>query len=103
MWRSLIKSSVGRASAGGQSVTDAARATLRNVLVNNCMSLGQRLTRGLVSPQRASVAFEDPRSSPHGELDAGGAQMPGEDVLRLALNIAADQRRAGARKLAPDE
>lgn len=67
------------------------------------MSLSQRLARGLTSSHRANAVFQDPRSSLHGELDAAGAQTPGDDVLRLALNIAADQRRAGARKLAPDE
>jgi RNA polymerase sigma-70 factor (ECF subfamily) len=79
-------------------VTDAARATLRNLLVNNYMSLSQRLARHL-----GAATIQDQGSSLESETEAGAARRPTDDLLRIAVNIAAERRRAGSRKLNKQE
>lgn len=86
----------------GKSVTDATRGALRNLLANNCMSLSQRLARGLGGSHPSDASVQEPASSPHCELGAT-ATTPGDGILQLALGIAADRRRADGRKLTPNE
>lgn len=82
-------------------MTDAARATLRNLLVNNCMSVSQRLARSLGASHPSDASSRDP--APLADHDKATAATSADGILRLALNIAADRRRADGRKLTPDE
>lgn len=87
------------ALGGRRHVTDAARASLRNLLVTNYTSLSQRLARRLGSADVADDALQDTYLRLEQGSDIGPIQKPTDYLFRIALNIAADKRRAETRKL----
>lgn len=89
---------------GGDShVSDAERAALRDLLVTNYTSLSQRLARRLGSTESANEALQDTYLRLAKGHDLGPIRSPQDYLFRVALNIAADRRRAEARKLTVDE
>lgn len=84
-------------------MSDADRATLRHLLVTNYTTLSQKLARRLGSSERANEALQDTYLKLEGAAELGPIQSPKDYLFRIALNIAADRRRAEARKLLSDE
>jgi RNA polymerase sigma-70 factor, ECF subfamily len=84
-------------------VSDADRAALRNLLVSNYVSLSQRLARRLGSAEVADEALQDTYLRLQKGPELGPIRKPTDYLFRIALNIAADRRRAEARKLTTTE
>lgn len=88
---------------GASDVSDADRAALRDLLVANYTSLSQRLARRLGSTESANEALQDTYLRLTKGPDLGPIRSPQDYLFRIALNIAADRRRAEARKLTVGE
>jgi RNA polymerase sigma-70 factor (ECF subfamily) len=88
---------------GAQAVSDSDRAALRNLLVSNYLSLSQRLARRLGSAEVADDALQDTFLRLQNGPEIGPIRRPTDYLFRIALNIAADRRRADARKLTTTE
>jgi RNA polymerase sigma-70 factor (ECF subfamily) len=88
---------------GRKHVSDADRAALRNLLVSNYVSLSQRLARRLGSAEVADDALQDTYLRLQKGPEIGPIRRPTDYLFRIALNIAADRRRADARKLTTTE
>lgn len=84
-------------------MSEADRAALRDLLVTNYTSLSQRLARRLGSADSASEALQDTYLRLQKGPELGEIRSPTEYLFRIALNIAADRRRAEARKLTVGE
>jgi RNA polymerase sigma-70 factor (ECF subfamily) len=76
---------------------------LRNLLVSNYVSLSQRLARRLGSAEVADEALQDTYLRLQKGPEIGPIRRPTDYLFRIALNIAADRRRAEARKLTTTE
>lgn len=76
---------------------------MRNLLVNNYVSLSQRLARRLGSAEVADEALQDTFMRLEKGPEIGPVHKPTDYLFRIALNIAADRRRAEARKLTTSE
>lgn len=73
------------------------------MLVTNYTSLSQRLARRLGSAENANEALQDTYIRLTKEHELGPIRRPQDYLFRIALNIAADRRRAEARKLTSGE
>jgi RNA polymerase sigma factor (sigma-70 family) len=88
---------------GRSDVSDANRAALQNLLVANYTALSQRLARRLGSSDSADEALQDTYLRLERGPEISSVRSPKDYLFRIALNIAADQRRAQARKLTDGE
>lgn len=84
-------------------MSNADRATLRHLLVTNYATLSQRLARRLGSSESANEALQDTYLRLEGVAELGTIRSPKDYLFRIALNIAADRRRAEMRKLTVSE
>lgn len=84
-------------------MSEADRATLQNLLVENYNSLSRRLARRLGSEESADEALQDTFLRLQRGAEIGDVRSPKDYLFKIALNIAADQRRARLRKLTTDE
>lgn len=84
-------------------MSDADRTTLRDILVGNYSSLSQRLTRRLGSPEAANDALQETYLRLETASLLSPIRNPLNYLLRTALNLAADRRRAETRHLTATE
>jgi RNA polymerase sigma factor (sigma-70 family) len=84
-------------------VSEGDRAALRQLLVVNYESLSQRLSRRLGSSDNAQDALHDTYLKLEGAAEIGPIRSPKDYLFRIALNLAADRRRAEARRLSVGE
>lgn len=83
-------------------MSEAKRVVLRDLLITHYASLSQRLTRRLGSSENAKQALQNTYLRLQREPDIGPVRSPKDYLLRLALSIAADQRRGQRHKLTAD-
>jgi RNA polymerase sigma-70 factor (ECF subfamily) len=78
-------------------------AALRDLLTDRYDELRTRLTRHLGSEELASESLNETWLRLHRQDDAGVVQSPTGYVLRMAVNIATDHRRAESRRARKSE
>ena len=84
-------------------MSDADRTALRQFLVVNYGSLSQRLTRRLGSPDAAAEALQETYLRLEKASILTPVRNPIHYLLQIALNIAADRRRAETRRMTTTE
>jgi RNA polymerase sigma-70 factor, ECF subfamily len=84
-------------------VSETDRAALRQLLVVNYDSLSQRLSRRLGSSETAREALHDAYLRLENAAEIRDVRSPQDYLFRIALNLAADRRRAEARRLTVGE
>lgn len=82
---------------------DAGRSLLRQLLVASYDDLKRRLTRRLGDPDTAAEVLHETWLRLDGISAIGLIRRPHSYLYRMALNVAADQRRANARWLSQTE
>ncbi|HEV2156680.1 RNA polymerase sigma factor [Bradyrhizobium sp.] len=78
-------------------------SSLRTLLLAEYVDFDRRLTRRLGSPDLASEALNETYLRLEGMRELGPVRSPKAYLFRIALNIAADRRRAEKRRLTSDE
>jgi len=78
-------------------------SSLRTLLLAEYVDFDRRLTRRLGSPDLASEALNETYLRLDGMRELGPVRSPKAYLFRIALNIAADRRRAEKRRLTSDE
>lgn len=78
-------------------------SSLRTLLLAEYVDFDRRLTRRLGSPDLASEALNETYLRLEGMRELGEVRSPKAYLFRIALNIAADRRRAEKRRLTSDE
>ncbi len=84
-------------------MSDAERTALRQALVVNYADLSRRLTRRLGSSEAANEALQETYLRLESASVLGSIRNPIGYLLRIAVNIAVDRRRADARRLSSTE
>lgn len=87
----------------GRSMTIDSISSLRTLLLAEYVDFDRRLTRRLGSPDLASEALNETYLRLEGMRELGEVRSPKAYLFRIALNIAADRRRAEKRRLTSDE
>lgn len=78
-------------------------SSLRTLLLAEYVDFDRRLTRRLGSPDLASEALNETYLRLEAMRELGPVRSPKAYLFRIALNIAADRRRAEKRRLTSDE
>ncbi len=84
-------------------MSDAYRAALQQFLVGNYASLNLRLARRLGSPDAAAEALQETYLRLETASILSAVSNPISYLVRIAVNIATDKRRAEARRLTTNE
>ncbi|WP_434057409.1 RNA polymerase sigma factor [Bradyrhizobium japonicum] len=87
----------------GRSMTIDSISSLRTLLLAEYVDFDRRLTRRLGSSDLASEALNETYLRLEGMRELGPVRSPKAYLFRIALNIAADRRRAEKRRLTVDE
>jgi len=87
----------------GRSMTIDSISSLRTLLLAEYVDFDRRLTRRLGSSDLASEALNETYLRLEGMRELGPVRSPRAYLFRIALNIAADRRRAEKRRLTVDE
>ncbi|MET4169522.1 RNA polymerase sigma factor (sigma-70 family) [Bradyrhizobium sp. LA6.1] len=87
----------------GRSMTIDSISSLRTLLLAEYVDFDRRLTRRLGSSDLASEALNETYLRLEGMRGLGPVRSPKAYLFRIALNIAADRRRAEKRRLTVDE
>lgn len=87
----------------GRSMTIESISSLRTLLLAEYVDFDRRLTRRLGSPDLASEALNETYLRLESMRELGEVRSPKAYLFRIALNIAADRRRAEKRRLTSDE
>jgi RNA polymerase sigma-70 factor, ECF subfamily len=88
---------------GWQDVTDVYRVTLQECLVGNYANLSGRLARRLGSADAADEALQETYLRLETASISSAVSNPISYLVKIALNIATDKRRAEARRLTTNE